>query len=241
MNSARFRRTALSAFGQFVIVLAGVMGALWAQEVGEERSRLAREAQHLQALREGILTARIELTTVDSIVRRRKDLLERMLTVPDSVMAGPTKSVDSLVYEGLFRLAAASVDIPAFEDLKSSGELSVIGSEALRIGLQKLDGARATLVTNTDALARFQEERFDPVIISRTNFAQLMTAFGIDTIPTPGQERDHRGLIHDPDVKGLIGFKIGLSRIMIRDGGALLSAFDSTLVSIDGRLAELGR
>lgn len=241
MNPTRLRRTVLNAFGQFVIVLAGVMGALWAQEIGEERSRLAREAQHLQAIREGIRTARGNLTEVDSVLRGRMDLLERMLTAPDSLMTGPTKSVDSLVYEGLFRLAAAGVDIPAFEDLQSSGELSVIGSEALRIQLQKMDGARATVVTNTDGLARFQENRFDPLIISRTNFAQLMTAFGIDTIPTPGQERDHARLIHDPEVKGLIGFKIGLSRILIRDDATLLSAFDSTLALIDRRLEELGR
>ena len=184
------------------------MGALWAQEIGEDRSRLAREAQHLQALREGIQTARSNLTEVDSVVRGRMDLLERMLTAPDSVMTGPDKTVDSLVYEGIFRLGGATVDIPAFEDLKSSGELSVIGSEVLRIQLQKMDGARANVVANTEALTRFQENRFDPVIISRTNFAQLMTAFGIDTIPTPGQERDHSGLIRDPEVKGLIGFKI---------------------------------
>ena len=241
MNSARFRRTALNALGQFVIVLAGVMGALWAQEIGEDRSRLAREAQHLQALREGIQTARSNLTEVDSVVRGRMDLLERMLTAPDSVMTGPDKTVDSLVYEGIFRLGGATVDIPAFEDLKSSGELSVIGSEVLRIQLQKMDGARANVVANTEALTRFQENRFDPVIISRTNFAQLMTAFGIDTIPTPGQERDHSELIRDPEVKGLIGFKIGLSRILIRDDRALLSAFDSTLALIEGRLGEMGR
>ena len=236
----KVRSTAFGAFGQFVIVLAGVVGALWAQEWAEERSRLSREAVHLTALRDGIAKTQEAANLVDSIVRGRTVLLTEFLVSPEAVIDNPLHTVDSLVYEGLFRLGAASLAIPAFEDLKSSGELSLIGSRELRLQLQTMDAARNNVRTNTEGLARFQETRLDPVLISRTNFVQLMTAFGIDTIPTPREVQDHSSLLMDPEVRGLVGFKIGLSRIVVRDGEVLRIAFDSTLVLIDQRLDELG-
>lgn len=230
----------LAATAQFVIIVAGVLAALIAQDWQDNLSARTTEIAHLSGLQRGIQQARSNLIVQDSLSRERAILLGRFLAHPDTLSNLSIHQADSLIYEGLFRQAGPSTALPSYDDLKSSGELGTLGSLELRRVLQVIEGAMNTLEIDLRLRSDAQARDLDPILASRTNFAQLMNAFGGDSIPLDGPPADHSDLLLADDVQSFIAFKIGLTRVVRHGNGRLRDAYDEALVLIDQRLTELG-
>jgi len=239
VNSNKWVERGLAASGQFVIIVAGVLGALWAQDWQDDRSARTTEIAHLSGLHRGITQARSNLVFADSISRGRAAMLGRFLARPDTLESMSIHQSDSLLYEGLFRQAGPSTALPAYDDLKSSGELGTLGSLELRRVLQVIEGAMTTLDIDLRLRSDAQARDLDPILASRTNFAQLMNAFGGDSIPMEGPPADHSDLLSAQDVQSSIAFKIGLTRVVLHGNERLLAAYDEALQLIEARLSEL--
>jgi hypothetical protein len=154
---------------EFAVVVLGVTLALWADDWASERSDRAEEAARLVALR-----ANIDETIVD--VRTHLDeVVEAAVHLRDIVEQSPA-SIDELRVRlgwGLFYGAVFSPALNVYDDLKSSGELSLLTNPELRSALATLDAGMGRIQLAQSDLSNVQQLHIDSFALNSTNMRVL--------------------------------------------------------------------
>lgn len=220
---------------EFVVVMMGVLAALWVEEWREESSRRATEAVYLERLRDdvgaGLEEVRLELERVTGA----EGELRLGLGLLDS--PGTPARADSLrsAVGWLWQLVGASVPNATWRELVASGNLGVLQDQELRRILTAYELALGDL----DRVEGLQTEQYlrsgEPFVQRRLNVGEIATVRP-DRVRQGGPPGDLAGLWGDRYAWNLLNTRLE-TVISIRQA---LERVEGVQGSLLGRLAELG-
>jgi hypothetical protein len=227
--------------GELFIVVAGVMIALSAEGWLTERQERIDEIELLEAIKEDILETTVRSDQNLARVNLRLESL-RLLNEDSTAAAGlDDESLADVLEPALWENGALSVQMSAYDEIKSSGRLRLIDDPQLRRALSELDRHLQRLRARELEAFEHQIRVTAPYVMLNIQVAQLSLDW--DTwIPLKVTEvRDHRPLLDTPDFQNQVAARyllmFGLSGPSRRYGRGLAEL--DTL--IDARLATLRR
>lgn len=205
--------------GELIVIVVGVLIALWADGWVAERSTRRVEAARVAALRANVTETISRLSRARAGAERASDAL-RVLA---STQAGTAPLADSVIAIGLlYGTAEFSPEMNVYEDLKSSGELALLRNGRLRAALARMEAALERVRLHQADLLSVQQLTYDPFAIAELDLVRLIG-------PSLSIESDGRGPTHSPDliqVRNLAVFKLN----MVVDLLALYDEAEATLV-----------
>jgi len=230
--------------GELVIVVAGVMIALSAEGWLTERLDRIDEIELLEAIKEDV---RETIVRSDQNLERVNLRLEslRLLNRGSAAVAGlDDESLADVLEPALWENGALSVQMSAYEEIKSSGRLRLIDDPELRRALSRLDRILERVRARELEAFEHQIRVTAPYVMSNIQVAQLDQSFqDWDTwIPLKVTEvRDHRPLLDTPDFQNQVS-----ARYLLMYGLNVAShVFNRRIAEletlIDARLATLRR
>ena len=159
----------------FLIVVVGILIAFQITNWSASRGERSREIAFLSALERDI---NFSITTLKGSIselesqQNAREALYAFHADPDATLE--PKEIDKLVAPGVFAIARADVRQVTFETLKSSGQLSLIRSDALIAALEELSAQ----LTGEQA-AKSQELQFtyrfaDPVLMNEGDLENIL-------------------------------------------------------------------
>ncbi len=226
-----FRR----GLAELLIVVAGVLIALWADELRQSRSDRIDEANQLEALREDFL---VTASVFDSALAQH-DVQESSL---QRLMAGGFDGVcpDSLTAwarTGLWVIVQASPRLSTLRDLQSSGRLGILQSPELRYGLAELDRIlELDAIRHTD-FTTIQVRIVDPVLVARVNLPRLL----LGDQSRPADFGPLAEFLDSPEARNVIAAKLSQVPFDRNPRAAARAQVDRLLLLIGERLDQLGR
>ncbi|MEH6514961.1 MAG: DUF6090 family protein, partial [Maribacter arcticus] len=138
LTENKFNKYLFYAIGEIVLVVIGILIALQINNWNEQRKERIQEKIFLKRFEVELNTNLESILTAISLNKSRIHCADFLLRTIDK----PQLAVDSSSYFMKSIEHASYTNIPlisdnAFEELKSSGNLSLISNEALRVALQK--------------------------------------------------------------------------------------------------------
>jgi len=230
--------------GELFIVVAGVMIALSAESWFAERQDRIDEIELLEAIKEDIRETTVRSDQNLVRVNLRLESL-RLLNRGSAAVAGlDDESLADVLMPGLWENGALSVQMSAYDEIKSSGRLRLIDDPQLRRALSELDWHLQRVRARELEAFEHQIRVTAPYVMSNIQVAQLDQSFQDwdSWIPLKVTEvRDHRPLLDTPDFQNQLAARYllmsGLAAPSYRFGRGLAEL--ETL--IDARLATLRR
>ena len=230
--------------GELVIVVAGVMIALSAEGWLTERQDRFDEIELLEAIKEDVRETIVRSDqNLDRVNLRLESL--RLLNEGGAAVAGlDDESLADVLQPALWENGALSVQMSAYEEIKSSGRLRLIDDPQLRRALSSLDRILERVRAREREAFEHQVRVTGPYVMSNIQVAQLDQSFQNwdEWIPLKVTEvRDHRPLLDTTDFQNQVA-----ARYLLTFGVSAASyIFDRRIAEletlIDARLATLRR
>jgi hypothetical protein len=166
---------------ELVVIVLGITIALWADAWVAERQDRAIEAMRLAALQENITRTLSELRLARDAAAGGASALRELVVsqAPDR----PNGETRELLSYALFYGADFRPELNVYDDLKSSGELSLLSDTALRQTLATMDARLEIVQLAQDDLASVQQLNVDSYMIQHLDLRSLYgSRYGLDEV-----------------------------------------------------------
>ena len=186
-------------------MVLGVSVALWADNWVAERSDRQKENARLIALRDNVYET---LVDVDDHLEQAVLVAEQLRTIITNPTAPAEEMRDRLSW-ALFYGPVFSPELNVYDDLKSSGELSLLTDSALRSALARMDAAMGRIQLAQSDLTNVQQLHIDSFAIDSTPVRLFYAEeIGLERIDTSGE--DPFAFVEDPRFRGRMVLKLDL-------------------------------
>lgn len=221
----RWQEMAGKAVAELLIVVVGVTLALWADDWASERADREKEHSRLVALRENIGETLVDVEeNLREVVEASKNLREIVGETPASL----NERRDRISW-GLFYGPVFSPQLNVYDDLKNSGELSLLTNPALRSALARMDASMGRIMLAQSDLTTVQQLHVDSFAVNSTN-VRIFYGEELGLYRPDVSDADQLEFANDPGFKSRMVLKLDLvSQLEIRFGEAqtvLLSVQD---------------
>ena len=214
--------------GELMVIILGVLIALWADGWVQSRAELRTEASRIVALgdnvdatRERLGVAMLDAEEADRALRE----IARWEAAPE--LDGETEQtlISALLFGPSF-----TPEVNVYMDLKSSGDLALLRSSDLRQALARMDASLEQLQFLQADLITVQQLNYDPFVMENLSLSGGFAEYlGVEEVPR-SQPRSPLDLIV---LRNLALFKLDLVRQLVRQ----LNVTDEALVAVDEALA----
>ncbi len=218
------------AVGELAVIVLGVWIALWADGWAAQRRDRARETAKLAALRDNVSAVLVDL-------REEREDTEWAWTTLRQLALATRPGADAPEHT----LANVLLFVPEFhpvlsvyDDLQSSGELSLLTDDTLRRELSALDARTRRLEVLLADLGTVQQLNVDRYLIEHVELSQLMGHL-IDQNDSVGDPI--AAVVEDPAFRNLVLFKLDLVG-QVREQ---LRQLDSALVVVEAAIRDGAR
>lgn len=224
---------------EFAVVVFGVFIALWADAQVAARAERRIEAARLDALRAGINTTLMELREFSADVRDDRTLLREMLVPPAGDEDTGARSTEAVAIALLGGASAFHPQLVVYDDLRSSGELSLLDA-----------GVRGTLSSMDQRLRRLDGAQQDLTMVQQLNF-DAFAMRNVDLVPLlggylelteevePPSRAQYDALVATREFRNLAVFRLDLLTNILRLAGELEEALETASAAVDERLGQL--
>jgi hypothetical protein len=161
----RWQELAGKAAAELAIVVVGVTLALWADDWASERADRQKERSRLIALRDNI---DVTLLDVEEHLRDAVEASRNLRAIVSEVVAPPNEMRDRISW-GLFYGPVFSPQLNVYDDLKNSGELSLLTNPLLRSALARMDASMGRIELAQSDLTSVQQMHIDSYSVDSTN------------------------------------------------------------------------
>lgn len=218
--------------GELVVIIAGVLIALWADGMRQDRADRAAEVEHLESLHVDFETSLVDL---DSVLTEHTDqvaALERLLA--GHLSGESSDSLGRWVYRGVWMIVQWSPQLSTLRDLQASGDLRVVKDTELRRGLAELDRILGLGAYEHADLTATQQRLVDPFMVARLDLPNLF--FGT----APRREGARMAtVLESEEAKNLIAFKLALTPYELAQRKRAQAHLERLVGLIERRLNEL--
>ncbi len=220
---------------ELLIVVVGVLIALWADQLRQSRSDRQDEAVQLEALREDFLVTASVLDSALAELDAQEHSLQRLIA--GGFDGESPDSVNAWARMGLWVIVQASPRLSTLRDLQASGRLGIVQSRELRYGLAELDRILELGAIRHADFTTIQVRIVDPVLVQGVNLPR----FFLGDESRPADFEPLVEFLDSPEARNVIATK--LSQVPFERGprAEARAQVDRLLELIDERLDQLGR
>lgn len=223
--------------GELLIVVAGVLIALWTNAAWQNHNDRKAEAEHLAALRQDF-RASLHLLDSAAVESERNEVALRRLLGGDAGEAA-VDSAEAWADYGLWSLPKITLQLSSLRDLEASGDLRLIQDLGLRRALADI----GRLWEQEQALyADFvisQQRLIDPHLVEDLDLAHVLA--GEKGVPRPrGADHTDWRVLETRAWRSRMTFKLAMMPYISGSLSAIRDQVVLALKRIDRRLAELG-
>ncbi|MEJ2483963.1 MAG: hypothetical protein P8049_12840 [Gemmatimonadota bacterium] len=181
---SEMHREKRSLFGrlaaELVVIVLGVLIALWADGWVAERSDRRVEASRITALRQNVTATRARL---DQALEEATSAREALTATARWNDASDVAGHAHLVGAGLLYGPVFTPELNVYMDLKSSGDLALLRSDDLREALARMDATFEELALLTADMVMVQQLNIDPVMIEEFDLGPIVGPWvGLDDL-----------------------------------------------------------
>ena len=237
------RREGVSAslrhgLGELLIVVVGVLIALWANAAWQNHTDRQAERDHLVALR-GDFEASLRLLDSTAVLKDRQAAYLRRL-LEGGARSGGVDSAEVWAHLGLWNIVDFQPQLSSLRDLEASGDVRLIQGIELRRVLADIDHLSNQWQVEQADFTATQQRLIDPHLVEDLDLAHVLSSE--KGVPRPiGPDRTDWRVLETRPWKSRIAFKLAL----IPYSEAPLVAFRDQLAVavelIDKRLEEVGQ
>lgn len=204
---SRVRGLAKRTLGELAVIVLGVTVALWADGWVAERNDRVEETARVQALLENV-NATLERVRAAHTEADSAAAALRQLATPRAVRG--EADMERLLLAGFFYVPIFHPELSVYDDLKNSGELSLLRDDELRRALSSLDGRLQQLGIGQQDMATVQQLNYDPYLINRIDLRNVLGEYlGLD--PVPEKKKSDLSFVDELDFRNLVLFKLDLA------------------------------
>jgi hypothetical protein len=195
------------ALVEVALIVVGVTIALWADAWVTSRGDRAQELARLHALHDNIENTIADLRVDRELLSGAVDALRKLASLKTDEQ--DSNAIRDMLRYGLLYGSTFHPELNVYDDLKSSGELGLITSPALRRGLAKMD-SRMEVVRYAQAdLTTVQQLDIDSYMVDRLDLRWLYGAMtGLD--PTDGRTEVDLDFCRDVNFQNRLLLKLDL-------------------------------
>lgn len=225
------------ALGEIFLVMVGILLALYVNNWNQERLIKLEETFILQSLRGDLEDARKEIkSTLDSDLIIKDDLELLISEGPDArIEFYLADSVEHKLYHALVYLNHELPVIQTYDDLKISGNTSIISNRNIRNAFADLQFALEEISRQSEDNLLVQQLGLDNIVQRKIDNTVTRVINGLADIGTANIESIERFIIDDEVINGM-GLKLYLLSNLITDRTDMINKIDGLLVLIDKEL-----
>lgn len=219
---------------EFVVVLAGVFGALWADARVAAQAERRVEAARLEALDNSIEATLKDLVAYADHLRRDRALLRTSL-IGDAA-ALPEDSLRLAVAVGLLGgTSQFEPQMDTYEDLRSSGELALLAPDVRR-SLSAVDQRLRRLEKALIDLTTVQQLHYDPFAVANIDMVSLLGEFlDLEIAEDPRTEAENREILASRRFRNMLVFRLDLLENILDETSASEEALGAAAEAIRAR------
>lgn len=209
----RFRSFAARAAAEFAVVVVGVTIALWADGWAAERKDREAESIRVRALSDNVEATVAEIREA----RQEADSAAAALRELASPRRPDRADVDleRALLRSFFYVPVFHPELNVYEDLKNSGELSLLRDAELRRGLSELDSQLEQVRIQQADMSAVQQLNLDSFLIERVDLRPVLGDYlGLDG--STGSRSMDLSFMHELEFRNLVLFKLDLTDEMAR-------------------------
>lgn len=244
IESTTVRAFALKSTAELAIIVVGILLALTADDWWTERQERTEELEILGAISRDIAITRDRIqTTHDYLQSLLADL--RKLSEGSSGPAATQSDLElARMLNALWDSPPISVQMSAYEEVKNSGRLRLIGSAELRRALAEYDRRLQDARQQHAEAFQNQHLKLDPYLIENVQLSQIAShalhgAAGSSPLNTEANLQDHHVLLDDRVFKNQVVMKYIILSYYFEDTGELLAALGAADQGIDARVRDI--
>jgi hypothetical protein len=224
---------------EFVVVLAGVFGALWADARVAAQAERRVEAARLEALDNSIEATLEDLVAYTGHLQRDRALLRTSL-MRDGAVALPDDSLRLAVAVGLLGgTSQFEPQMDTYEDLRSSGELALLAPDVRR-SLSAMDQRLRRLEKALLDLTTVQQLNYDPFAVANVDMASLLGEFlDLEIAEDPQIEGAYREVLASRRFRNLLVFRLDLLENILTETSTSEEALRAAAEAIRARQERL--
>jgi hypothetical protein len=212
MDSRRIGALVGRAGGELALIVLGVTVALWADGWVSEREDRVVESVRVRALSENVQTTLERVREAGAEAASAVLALRYLSSLPSS---GTTEEIERALLVGFFYVPVFNAELDVYDDLKNSGELSLLRDGSLRRALSSLDGALGQLRLYQQDVATVQQLNFDRYLIGRIDLRGILGSY-LRLGRTPSEGGTDISFVQDLEFRNLVLFKLDLAEQMSR-------------------------
>jgi len=238
MEQNKVRTYFFYAVGEIALVMIGILLALQVNNWNEVRKERSVEQRILVTLKEDISNAILDLESQilsDSV---------KVRTIQTLLIGGPEKEallshpkIDSIMFYPLWSGASEAPVIQSYNDLKTSGDISVIKNRSIREELAEIETGFINLNSQLKDFITVQQIRGDEIALKKVNFIRVLKKYRYTEL-TVGTENNYRELINDIEIQNVFGAKmiqldsiVNYRRLLLANCNKVIELIDSQIIS----------
>jgi hypothetical protein len=223
---------------QLAVIVLGVLIALWADAWVKSRADRSTETARLAALRLNVDTTLNELRTYGGEIDGTTEALRNLLALESAGPGDP--DIFDLLLRGLIGVPMLDAQLNVYDDLKNSGELSLLEDPEVRQALSEMDARLQNIAAAQSDLSIVQQWNVDPYLIRQLDLVPLVAAFyGLERRPEHERPAMALDFLGDREFRNLVAFKLDILLGISRAADRLERALLRVQAAIDTRLEEL--
>jgi len=148
----------LYALGEVVLIVLGILAALWIDNWNQERQEAKREQFYLSGLREEFQVSLLKLDTLIAVNRRNYQTSEELLKrIPEATSTEDEETLSGLLIEALSYGISYNPNYSLLKELISSGRMQILSNSELRKRLTSWESIVESIHQQEDGLRQQQE------------------------------------------------------------------------------------
>ncbi len=237
-NSFVSGRAILRAAGELVVIIVGVLIALWADQWWADLQDKRTERTYLAALTEDVDVTLASLERNLNSISRLRDAASTAFNKSDQF-----RSMDATLFGlALFEIDFVDHRLSSYQDLKNTGRLALIRDRSIRDGLAEVERMLEQVSAAQSDLVGLHHTVIDPFLARQPQFGHIALAgyaatdtgaLGQAGYSSPSDLVDHATpfdadrLLSNPDLPGILALRIVLLSEMMESNVELTRILES--------------
>lgn len=237
ISTNKTKQYLLYAIGEIALVVIGILIALQINAWNEGRVQKIQEQSILQTLvtdlEQGVIKGQIEINR-DSALTKTLEIF--LLDEAGRGELLQVENADSVILGAIFGAPTNIPIIQVYEDIKSSGNTTLISSQKIRNKLAEMESQFDNLTSRLTDRLTVQQNRVDQVTVDYLNYrAQMKQVYGYST---KGEWRpDYQQLFADREAVNVLAAKLDQSDGILDSRSKLQECFKELIEIIREELA----
>lgn len=197
LREGAFTRYALYALGEVLLIIVGILAALWIDNSRQERNEAALEKFYLEGLQDEFHSSLIKLDTLIAVNRNTYEMARGLLhRIPDAETKEDEAALAPMLIQAFSYSIAYNPNNSLLNEMINSGRLQTLSDPELRQYLTSWESFVESVNRQENSLRNWRQETMDIMLGPEGSILAIMQDAGMasDFVEGDRPRRDHSNL-----------------------------------------------